>query len=42
MKSGLCVLEKWIVDAEEEVRSRSCSHLCLDQDSTGQLFFSSF
>jgi len=42
VKSGLCVLEKWIVEAEEEVRSRSCSHLYLDQHSTVHLFYSTF
>jgi hypothetical protein len=39
VKSGLCVLEKWIVDTEE-VRSRPFSHLYLDQHSTVCLFFS--
>ena len=42
VKSGLCVLEKWIVEAEEEVRSRSCSHLYLEQHSTVHLFYSTF
>ena len=39
VKSGICVLEKWIVDTEE-VRSRPFSHLYLDQHSTVHLLFS--